>query len=185
MKNLCAWAAISECLGWYCLRDLCSFYDATNELLNAGPMKDKVRTTLSSPYTKKLACGNCRRSKLKCDRVKPCTSCNLRGLQDQCYQSSQVEGTDQDVSRVDQTHIGESLSSPSLAQVNATLQGQHKAVSSLLSLVNESKLLSSSEERTWQDDVAQSLPSPQDCNVLLNFCYQNVGISSLTHRLRC
>jgi len=140
--------------------------------------------TSSQSYTKVLACTNCRKGKLKCDRVKPCASCKLRGLQNQCYQSSPTVEGDRGSQSLHNSAVspaathstaGDTIFS-SLAEVRATLDGQHQAIASLLSLVGDSsdELSKGHKDMTWHEEVVHHLPSPHNCSVLLEFCYSSV-----------
>lgn len=42
----------------------------------------------------RISCNQCRKRKLKCDRVKPCTTCTKRGIASQCYQEDGDEQTE-------------------------------------------------------------------------------------------
>lgn len=46
-------------------------------------MADKPRGLEAAAY--RYNCQPCKQRKTKCDRVKPCASCQLRGIQDKCY----------------------------------------------------------------------------------------------------
>lgn len=78
-----------------------------------------------------LACHDCRRSKLKCDRIKPCASCKLRGLEGHCYKDldSVLNGRLPQKEKVEKEAASSStahseVTSNSLAEINATLRGQ-------------------------------------------------------------
>lgn len=137
-------------------------------------------------YTKQLACANCRRGKLKCDREKPCASCKTRGLQHQCYENIQsassetsaYNGPTQQGSNNGSTlplHLASSFHSlEPLEKVTQALQAQEEAFSSVLALMR-SNTTHHAESSEWEEQVRYSLPSLPDCHLLLDYCYKQVS----------
>ncbi|CBQ73180.1 conserved hypothetical protein [Sporisorium reilianum SRZ2] len=74
-------------------------------------MSDKPRGLQAAAY--RYNCQPCKQRKTKCDRVRPCASCHLRGTQDKCY----VEDGD-----------GTAASSPTGSAATAREERPHKRV---------------------------------------------------------
>lgn len=54
-------------------------------------MKRGITPPAAYVRTNRISCDPCRKRKLKCDRVKPCSTCQRRKIVDQCYQDDREE----------------------------------------------------------------------------------------------
>lgn len=148
----------------------------------------------SSVQTFPSNCEPCRRRKCRCDRVKPCANCNLRGIADQCYvQAPRIEEGKRVSSRKrsSECHLKEATdrSRPLVSRTNSNLSASpiSEAAGTSAFYVDENldknkvRFLSfkAADASVKWDDVSPFLPSAGICFRLLNFFFDEVRESRM------
>lgn len=140
-------------------------------------MREKRQPPSAYFAAKALACNSCRTSKLKCDRVKPCGTCVARGIEGTCYQDTSGERN----TSPRQNAKGASPTSKNidlnLQQVTEALRSQQHTLASLASIITGNGNAESSRKSSmpWQEEVRQTLPPADSCNVLFAFYFDEVS----------
>lgn len=142
-------------------------------------MREKRQPPSAYFAAKPLACNNCRKSKLRCNRVKPCDSCVARGTEDACYQdkrpsiSSEENGHASNTSTISEV-LPAALDS-TLIEVITALRSQGQSLFSLANTINDASTSNKTPSSNWQYEVRQSLPAAETCDVLSAFYYDEVS----------
>jgi hypothetical protein len=142
-------------------------------------MREKRQPPSAYFAAKPLACNNCRKSKLRCSRVKPCDSCVARGTEDACYQDkrpsiSSKENGVASTSSLTLEVLPAALDS-TLIEVITALRSQGQSLFSLANTINEASTFNKKTSSNWQDEVRQSLPAAETCDILSTFYYDEVS----------
>lgn len=141
----------------------------------------------SSIQTYPSNCEPCKRRKCRCDRVRPCANCQLRGIADQCYiETPRIEeGRRSSRKRPSETHVqggtdqsrplhfrmnGSAASSTSTTGTPASVKSADSSRGDKIHLLS---LKAANAAVRW-DDVGPFLTSADLCFRLLNFFFDEV-----------